>query len=123
MSDSDFVLELDGNTIFDEMLRLFGPDGKGWTKGTFHRHRLLRRDQYCLLGALTQVEDDDYRGWYYPARALLAEHITGDSAAEYRITGFVVEGFNDRSETTWPDVKRLLEACAADPRAREMTKE
>lgn len=90
-----------------------------WIKGRQHKENLVRPDQYCLIGAVTQAAGSKSSG--YRIRPLLDEaiesYILTESTKYYMfIPG--IENFNDEVKSTHSDVLAVLDIAINNTRVR-----
>jgi hypothetical protein len=121
---------------FTQMLREFGPNGENWIKKAYGG-RTNRRLQACLIGAarwlvyeslvgarldVNQPYSHTYTYWvealrdprFDQIRDLLAAVISEEFPAYAKVmVGSTIANFNDSEETTWADVRTVLEKAAA----------
>jgi hypothetical protein len=89
--------------IVRRALQLFGKDGQGWCKGSLDNHQ----GQHCTLGALDKVTKELRAGdeTFRAARELVRASLAQERKLEQ---GLSLMTFNDRSSTSFADIKRVF---------------
>lgn len=100
-------MEVTAKTLVRRALRLFGKEGRTWTKGTLKKP-CNYGIAYCSLGALTEATRQlgAPRSLYEEARELVRDSIANDRANGG--VGKSIINFNDSKRITFDDIKRVF---------------
>ena len=101
------------DNAYRDLLRFFGDDGENWLQGKYYDFSLgADQPRFCLFGGMAHVRrlllmdlhDDDYTE--------LTKAIREQFPLRWQRCRQALYAFNDHKETSWPDIRTVLEKAA-----------
>ena len=101
------------DNAYRDLLRFFGDDGENWLQGKYYDYSLgADRPRFCVTGGIAHVRGLNLLALREEDFAELTKVIREQFPLRWQRCGRALYAFNDHKETSWPDVRTVLEKAA-----------